>query len=457
MATKRLSTFLSSTDQEKDGDTALEEEIGIDRRKSRRISQLFGFSIEEGVIEGGDSILVSEEGGKRSRRFSQLFARTSTSDHISSCGDKPLEVQEEDGILTMVFKLFVRPTRQATKHKRTSSSHSFKPPLPKASVKKDRIKITINIRPFWRRTQDLAARNESDALSLTHSISLTPTVVRNSLLKKKEQRPNSACDSKFSTLSSAISFTSLPHELTSITASQCAILLHLTRKVSRSLQNQERLTANFSSNLAFLFARKERLIDANPRLSRDLRRVLLQMMRGLRELVGRSFLKKAAFLQRSLQLVHDLTDTLEHGPGYRMQEVNDSDATLVPFPNVNPNSEAGNRVSIAISEINASKLSLISLAPLEMQVDVNHFLHSLMVLREDIGVQKMLDEALRAGIVGPCEDLRFPASVNERIAMKRFIGFVDTCLASMSRRYMEEEKVVKALEALGMVLKGDGV
>jgi hypothetical protein len=140
-----------------------------------------------------------------------------------------------------------------------------------------------------------------------------------------------------------------------------------------------------------------------------------------------------------------------------MQEVNDSDATLVPFPNVNPNSEAGNRVSIAISEINASKLSLISLAPLEMQVDVNHFLHSLMVLREDIGVQKMLDEALRAGIVGPCEDLRFPASVNERIAMKRFIGFVDTCLASMSRRYMEEEKVVKALEALGMVLKGDGV
>jgi hypothetical protein len=75
------------------------------------------------------------------------------------------------------------------------------------------------------------------------------------------------------------------------------------------------------------------------------------------------------------------------------------------------------------------------------------------ILRDDISVQQQLGAALRAGVVGPCEDLRFPATVNERIATRRFVAFVDGCLSRVGKCYAQEARLVKGLEMLGGVLR----
>jgi hypothetical protein len=177
------------------------------------------------------------------------------------------------------------------------------------------------------------------------------------------------------------------------------------------------------------------------------------MMAGLRDLVGRTFLKKAVFLQRGSGLVHGLTTMLENGPSeiaMKAQEENDSETTLIP----SAQDEEEQRLSVITEEVNNPAISLAWREP-QRQLDIHHFQHTLTTLREDIGVQQQLDAALRAGIVGPCEDMRFPATVSERIAMKRFVAFVDGCLWRVGRCYGQEVRVVKALEVLGGVLIGE--
>ena len=319
----------------------------------------------------------------------------------------------------------------------------------KAKTKKERVKVTVNIKPFWKqRKEGRVLKEERDTLSLT------PTTVRKLIKGKRHERTSSVTDSKFSSISSTISFTSLPQELIAITAEQCTILLHLMRKVGRSLKKQERLTANFSTNLAHLFARKEKVINGNKRLNKELRKMLMAMMAGLRELVGRTFLKKAVFVQRSTQLVDDMTAMLEHGQPdveRKAKEVNDSETTLVP----SPQSEEGQRISITVEQVDASAISLSHEQERERQIDIHHFQHGLHILCDDIAVQQQLDAALRAGIVGPCEDLRFPVTVNERIATRRFVAFVDGCLWRVGKCYAQEARVVKGLEMLGGVLRED--
>lgn len=178
-------------------------------------------------------------------------------------------------------------------------------------------------------------------------------------------------------------------------------------------------------------------------------------MTGLRELVGRTFLKKAVFMQRSLQLTNDLEEMLvapqrEEG-GRDSLEVN-SETTLV---GTTPPLDAGRRMSVIIEELNSSAVSLP--APSQQHhIDIHNFQHALHILRADIDVQMQLDQALRAGIVGPCEDVRFPATTNERIAMRRFVAFVDGCLMHLGRNYVQEGSVVKVLDVLVGVLRDGG-
>jgi hypothetical protein len=456
MATKRLSLFLGLDTSKKNVDIH-EEEISIEGegKRSRRFSQLFGITSEKDTaVDNGYEIhvhLEGEIGGKRSRRFSQLFTGAGSDDGfpLSSGEEIPIGVGREKDIATMVFKLFhVRTSSQeGAKHKRNVSTLSFKAQPRKAKTKKERVKVTVNIKPFWKqRKEGGVLKDERDTLSLT------PAAARKSIKGKGHERTSSVCDSKFSSISSAISLTSLPHEFIAITAEQCTILLHLTRKVGRSLKKQERLTANFSTNLAHLFARKEKIINGNKRLSKELRKMLMAMMAGLRELVGRTFLKKAVFVQRSTQLVHDMTAMLEHGPPdveRKAKEVNDSETTLVP----SPLSEGGQRISIIVEQVDALAIPLCHEQERQRQIDIHHFQHSLHILRDDISVQQQLGAALRAGVVGPCEDLRFPATVNERIATRRFVAFVDGCLSRVGKCYAQEARLVKGLEMLGGVLR----
>ena len=455
MATKTLSLFLGLDTSKKNVDIHDEEtSIEGEGKRSRRFSQLFGITSEkETAVDNGYEIHVHRGGigGKRSRRFSQLFTGAGSRDGspFSSGGESPIEVGREKDIATMVFKLFhVRTSRQeGTKHKRNISTLSFKAQPGKAKMKKERVKVIVNIRPFWKQRKEGRVLKEGRDM-----LSLTPTAVRKLIKENGHERTSSVCDSKFSSISSAISFTSLPHELITVTAEQCTIMLHLTRKVGRSLEEQERLTANFSTNLAHLFAKKEKIINGNKRLNKELRKMLMAMMAGLRELVGRTFLKKAVFVQRSMQLVHDMTAMLENGPQdveRKAKEVNNSETTLAP----SPQSEEGQRISITVEQVDASATSLSCEQERERQIDIHHFQRSLHILRDDIAVQQQLDAALQAGIVGPCEDLRFPATVNERVATRRFVAFVDGCLWRVGKCYAQEARVVKGLEVLSGVLR----
>ena len=81
----------------------------------------------------------------------------------------------------------------------------------------------------------------------------------------------------------------------------------------------------------------------------------------------------------------------------------------------------------------------------ELRLDVEGLLGSLQMLTEDLDVQASLDGALRGGIVGPCEDTRLPSSENERIAMERFVVFVDGRLGRLRECYGATKGMVEGL------------
>ena len=482
MATKQLSLLRRSTTdrlEDKENGMFIEERIGRPKILSRLLSfhskesktTVFVNEIDIGGmrLQKSPQILRSmkeEESGfdnqdedllpeakqyipKRARRFSSLFA-SDEEFSLSGEGDETKkQLKSRDDITTMVFKLFhVRNPRHGSKHKRNTSARSAASFKPRQQLKKEKKQPTLKL--FWKqqKVNPQASRKTNNA----DTLSLTPAVIKRSK-KSIRHRSISVCDSKFSSISSALSFTSLPQELIAITAQQSIILLHLLHKVTRSLHNQERLTANFSMNLAHLFARKERAIDGNKRLGKEVRKMLIGMMNGLRELVGRTFLKKAVLMKRSLQLCHDLEDmlSLQHDTEAVTSgglEINDSETTLVR--------DGSPSLMDAVMAVTPSEPpSATSLCPPEADhsLDNQNFLHSLHVMREDIEVQRQLDQALRGGIVGPCEDVRFPATVNERVAMRRFVAFVDGSLGHLEGRYVQQGRVVRVLECLGGTLR----
>jgi hypothetical protein len=448
---RKLRLFSLSLKESAKESIFINEVESVGGKQSRQLSQLLSsMKEEESGFDNHHEVLVLDErkgiGRKLSHRFSSLFAGPSADSSgeessLSGEGDESNTDQPRD-ITTMVFKFFhVRNPRQGSKHKRnisTRSAASFKPRQPDLKLRKaKKDKKALHIKLFWKRKPEPHATKITDNAD---TLSLTATVVKKS--DKSRHRSTSVCDSKCS----SVSFTSLPHELISITTSQCTILLRLLHKVARSIENQERLTANFSTNLAHLFARKERSIVSNKRMSKEIRKMLIGMMNGLRELVGKTFLKKAVFLQRSLQLTHDLEDMLvaPQREGGTL-EVNDSETTLVGSPQL----DTPQSMAVTISELNASAVSLQN----PHQLDIHTFQHTLHTMREDIDVQVKLDQALRGGIVGPCQDVRFPATINERIAMTRFVAFLDGYLGHLERRYLQEGRVVGVLERLGGVLR----
>ena len=451
--TKRLSRLFSFTAKESFSPSVVvtEVEAEVGRKRSRQLPQILSSMKEE--ESGSDShhesiVPKAKEITKRTHRFSSLFVGTSANSideefSVSGGGDQSKESPRREDIANMVFKLFhVRSSRHGSKHKRnisTRSAASFKPRQP---LKRERKPLTIK----------LFSRQQKQDLPVTKVTSnvdtLKPTVVARST-KSTRHRSTSVCDSKFSSISSALSYISLPHEPIAITAQQCAILLHLLRKVARSLLTQEQLTSSFSTNLAHLFARKEKAIDGNKRLGKEVRKLLIEMMSGLRELVGRTFLKKAVFQHRSLQLCHDMEDMLASGYDVETEdggfEINESETTLDDSP-----SFLDSVMAVTSSEVSTSTTSL---PPLDHQVDIHNFRHALHLISEDIDIQRQLDQALRGGIVGPCEDIRFPATFNERLAMRRFVAFVDGSMRHLEKRYIQEGRVVKVLACLGSVLK----
>jgi hypothetical protein len=383
-----------------------------------------------------------------------MFDRTlaDTDDEISLTREEKGKLQQgsRDDIATIIIRFFhVRNSRHGSKPRRNPSfkhqRHESNHRQANHDKKQSNVRITVNLKTLWKHKQDLQTthntiKTASAFLSTPAELGKSPT--------SKHHRPSSVCDSKFSSISSALSFTSLPHEAVAITAEQKSILLHLIRKVNRSLQHQKRITTTFSINLAHLLVQKEKILDKNKKLTRESRNMLKKIMVCLRGLVGRTFLKKAVFMERSLQLSNEMAAMLATpSPDLPAAEIGGLDAHRSGAVLDRDDWPLTSNMPLSLND------SAATLAPREHGLDVQNFLHSLRTLREDLDTQTQLDQALRAGIVGPCEDVRFPETLADRVAMKRFIAFMDGCLALLERRYREQGKVVEVLEALGRVLR----
>lgn len=165
--------------------------------------------------------------------------------------------------------------------------------------------------------------------------------------------------------------------------------------------------------------RKETSVELSRRLNGDVRRGMLALMRGLRALVGQCFLRKAAFLQRSCDVARGISEQITNS-----RHAADGLACAV----------SGNQ---------------------EIRLDIEAVLAGLATLRDDVLVQRGLDAALRAGVAGPCGDVKLPASENERIGMHRFVVFIDGRLGVLASGYGRLDGIVDRFQLLLMALKTD--
>ncbi|RAL65118.1 hypothetical protein DID88_001224 [Monilinia fructigena] len=87
-----------------------------------------------------------------------------------------------------------------------------------------------------------------------------------------------------------------------------------------------------------------------------------------------------------------------------------------------------------------------SQAKLEVQRKMKE---TLQILRDDIGMQRRLDEVLRAGIVGSCGNERLMMGLpsrSERLCLRRFVGFVEGRVTELGGAYARVEKAVGSME-----------
>jgi len=126
----------------------------------------------------------------------------------------------------------------------------------------------------------------------------------------------------------------------------------------------------------------------------------------LRKLVGRMFMRKMVFTQRSMQLVQTIAKQL---------------------------------AQIERKEGGETKL------------DIDGILASTAILKENLSSQATFDMDLRNHVVPPCEDIRFPATDAERAGLKRFVAFLDERLARLETSYDRTTSLAEEIEG---ILKG---
>jgi hypothetical protein len=246
--------------------------------------------------------------------------------------------------------------------------------------------------------------------------------------KGKGKSTSSIHDSKFSSISSLPSLASLA--LPSSTSNHTSThLIHLSfptlqilhsslRRLKRGLKKQEYLTTHLSNNLVFLFGRKERQIEGWKRIKEEDREILLGAVFRVKEGVGRVFLRKAGFLQRSWSVLAQLEESLTPPEDF-LKDTHSEDSTAGPSSVL----EAG-----------------VEISP-ETIRDFIGMLHA------NLGNQKALDVLLRQLVCGRAVETWGIKSVNERIMVKRFVQFVEGRLAV-------SEGVYERLESVGCIMEG---
>jgi len=150
---------------------------------------------------------------------------------------------------------------------------------------------------------------------------------------------------------------------------------------------------------------------------------LMTALFGVREGVGRVFMRKAVFLQRSLTELAKIAGEL---------------------------AEVQTRLE---SELQMKGKGKERKDGGEMQISEN-ILRVVEVLREDVKVQRKLDEGIWKKIQSACQDGRFLHTGGEKVGMKRFEGFVGGRLKVLGEGYARMEGLCAGV--MGMVGEGEG-
>ncbi|CCD47592.1 hypothetical protein BofuT4_P035720.1 [Botrytis cinerea T4] len=228
--------------------------------------------------------------------------------------------------------------------------------------------------------------------------------------------------------------------------------LHLIRRINKAillLEYQELLTTRFSTNLAFLFGKKEMAIWRTRKLSDDTKELIIITLTKLRELVGKTMVHKMGLVRRSRSVLGEAVEAIISSR--RRDSGVETETPTAETPSETP-SETTLETPPETSEPALSPEIIGTLrtqTKLEVQAKMRE---ALQILRDDIGMQRRLDEVLRAGIVGSCGDERLMMGLpsrSERLCLRRFVGFVEGRVTELGGAYERVEKAVGGLERSG--------
>ncbi|TEY40380.1 hypothetical protein BOTCAL_0434g00040 [Botryotinia calthae] len=224
--------------------------------------------------------------------------------------------------------------------------------------------------------------------------------------------------------------------------------LHLVRRINKAillLEYQELLTTRFSTNLAFLFGKKEMAIWRTRKLSDDTKELIIITLTKLRELVGKTMIHKMGLVRRSRSVLGEAVEAI-------ISSRRRDSGVETETPTAEITSEATLETPSETSEPALSP-EIIGTLRTQTKLEVKAKMReALQILRDDIGMQRRLDEVLRAGIVGSCGDERLMMGLpsrSERLCLRRFVGFVEGRVTELGGAYERVEKAVGGLERSG--------
>ncbi|KAK6586162.1 hypothetical protein PZA11_001219 [Diplocarpon coronariae] len=267
-----------------------------------------------------------------------------------------------------------------------------------------------------------------------------PTSTSRDIFYKGKGKPIvSSRDSKFSSVSSISSCPSLesvagasspPSPATTVASGQLALppldftrMQTLLRRSSRRLQQQEHLVSNLAQNLLHILTRKELQVQSQKRMRKAEQQNMLQTLSKIKENCNQVFLRKSAFLRRSIATLANVR---------KMMDESSSEAVL-SIPEACTSRRAAEGVIYVVDR--------------EMVMDF------IAETRRDGDLQRSLDKQVCKCVLERAREARWVSCVSDSIAMARFQRFLEArgraleeCYASLESVVMDIEGIVKGNE-----------
>lgn len=246
-----------------------------------------------------------------------------------------------------------------------------------------------------------------------------------------------------------------PSVTTSVTITGTPILLTLAERnhIVSELQKMQQMVRHhsleaeaFSKNLAGLLWDKEHYIVANKRLTAEMKKQMCEQMEKVRETTAKTFARKGAFYDRSLDVIERILNDLGVRSLKNMAAHNGSTSSL---RSISPDSTLSTALTLTNEPTSqtSSESERDGTEKREYQLTLRQLRTAMQTLKADLTGHSHLDPALRNGVVKPANERKYPTSENEMVAMKRFVRFVDGRVKKLGEGYWEMGRWVRSLES----------